>query len=332
MAREASQAARELGVDIKYFQRHLGVLPHDYTGIDTSRLTFAGFCIQALDLLGALETSSTEAQRADWIEWTYAMQIHPSAKPQSTAANDYDGSHITMTYAALVVLLTLGDDLSRVNKDAIVNFFASCDSPERDMRFVFCACAISFILADWRGVDIPRAFDFIRKSKTYDHGFAQTPGQESHGGSTFCALASLYLMGELRDGATVDFKRTRAWLINRQDSGFHGRVNKPSDTCYAFWVGGSLEILGSHQAFVNVDSLNAFLAETHSSYGGYSKHSDDYPDVMHSYMGFASRALCRDSLVGRLFAPLNISQRAFAHCRQLGLGQSPSGAESQATH
>nr|KAJ3423286.1 Geranylgeranyl transferase type-1 subunit beta [Polyrhizophydium stewartii] len=276
MAREASQAARELGVDIKYFQRHLGVLPHDYTGIDTSRLTFAGFCIQALDLLGALETSSTEAQRADWIEWTYAMQIHPSAKPQSTAANDYDGSHITMTYAALVVLLTLGDDLSRVNKDAIVNLLK--------------------------------------------------------GGSTFCALASLYLMGELRDGATVDFKRTRAWLINRQDSGFHGRVNKPSDTCYAFWVGGSLEILGSHQAFVNVDSLNAFLAETHSSYGGYSKHSDDYPDVMHSYMGFASRALCRDSLVGRLFAPLNISQRAFAHCRQLGLGQSPSGAESQATH
>jgi geranylgeranyl transferase type-1 subunit beta len=32
----------------------------------------------------------------------------------------YDGSHIAMTYTALATLLILGDDLSRVNKKAVL--------------------------------------------------------------------------------------------------------------------------------------------------------------------------------------------------------------------
>jgi len=40
------------------------------------------------------------------------------------------------------------------------------------------------------------------------------------------------------------------WLVNRQidgekdKGGFNGRVNKPGDTCYSFWAGGALDILG----------------------------------------------------------------------------------------
>jgi geranylgeranyl transferase type-1 subunit beta len=36
------------------------------------------------------------------------------------------------------------------------------------------------------------------------------------------------------------------WLLKRQDGGFHGRINKPDDTCYAFWIGASLKVLDSN--------------------------------------------------------------------------------------
>lgn len=38
------------------------------------------------------------------------------------------------------------------------------------------------------------------------------------------------------------------WLVSRQSTerdetgGFNGRVNKPVDTCYSFWVGGVLDV------------------------------------------------------------------------------------------
>lgn len=52
------------------------------------------------------------------------------------------------------------------------------------MRFLFCAFAISYILGDWSGVDIPLSIEFIKSSKNYDGAFGVGPGCESHGGST----------------------------------------------------------------------------------------------------------------------------------------------------
>ena len=63
------------------------------------------------------------------------------------------------------------------------------------------------------------------------------------GGSTFCAIASLHLMGTL-DTCFSDhkFSRLKRWCLVRQKSGFQGRPNKPVDTCYSFWVGASLMV------------------------------------------------------------------------------------------
>jgi geranylgeranyl transferase type-1 subunit beta len=49
------------------------------------------------------------------------------------------------------------------------------------MRFLFCACAISYILNDWSGIDIPKAVLFIIKSQNYDGAFGTNPNLESHG-------------------------------------------------------------------------------------------------------------------------------------------------------
>lgn len=69
------------------------------------------------------------------------------------------------------------------------------------------------------------------------------------GGWTYCAIASLCLMGRL-DGALSprELNRIRRWCIMRQQSGFHGRPNKPVDTCYSFWVGATLEVANTEMS------------------------------------------------------------------------------------
>ena len=75
------------------------------------------------------------------------------------------------------------------------------------------------------------------------------------GGSTFCALASLVLMGKLHEAFTpTELERLKRWCLRRQHTGFQGRPNKPVDTCYSFWVGASLEVrLSNYQLQVQRD-------------------------------------------------------------------------------
>lgn len=80
-----------------------------------------------------------------------------------------------MTYTGIAILLTLGDDLSRLNRKAIVDgvaavqqpngsFSATVEGNEHDMRYVFCAAAICYMLNDWGKVDKKLMADFIKKS------------------------------------------------------------------------------------------------------------------------------------------------------------------------
>ncbi len=143
------------------------------------------------------------------------------------------------------------------------------------MRFLYCACAISAMLDDWRGVNIPKAVEFIRSSTSYDGGIAQRPMSESHGGSTYCAIAALSLMQQLDQGL-ADRQRTLQWCLRRQIEGFQGRINKPGDTCYSFWIGASLQLLGG-LSLANRDANLRFLGKTATEYGGFGKEENDYP-------------------------------------------------------
>jgi geranylgeranyl transferase type-1 subunit beta len=72
-------------------------------------------------------------------------------------------------------------------------------------------------------------------------------------GSTYCCIAALSMLGDLSEGNDD----TVRWLVNRQvatddeeKGGFNGRVNKPADTCYSFWVGGALDVLFHHAKLI----------------------------------------------------------------------------------
>ncbi|KHJ97366.1 prenyltransferase and squalene oxidase repeat-containing domain protein [Oesophagostomum dentatum] len=157
----------------------------------------------------------------------------------------------------LLCLAILGDNFERVNRIAILSslresqkedgsFWSEGKGSESDMRFVFCAVAICHILQDYSYINWTSLGSFIKASLNYDGGIGQGPGDESHGGSTFCAIASLSLSNRLWDESVLTRKqinRLVKWALWKHDHGFHGRAHKDDDSCYAFWIGATLEIM-----------------------------------------------------------------------------------------
>jgi len=64
------------------------------------------------------------------------------------------------------------------------------------------------------------------------------------------------------------------WLVSRQKCGYQGRPHKPEDTCYSFWVGASLALLG-HGDIPGLEHNRLFLYSTQNSImGGFGKWVD----------------------------------------------------------
>lgn len=57
-----------------------------------------------------------------------------------------------------------------------------------------------------------------------------------------------------------------------------------ADSCYSFWIGGTLKILENFDE-TDLDSTRIFLIDKCQSikYGGFSKIPDNYPDILHSF-------------------------------------------------
>ncbi|GFN73747.1 geranylgeranyl transferase type-1 subunit beta-like [Plakobranchus ocellatus] len=330
-----------------FFKRVLQVLPSQQ--LDTHRVSLAYFAISGLDLLDSLNDIESDRERI--IEWIYSLQVQPNESgsnlnqcgfrgcPMLGHAYDteqakfqsipYDSSNIAMTYTALATLLILGDDLSRVHKKAVLQGVKSLQQPngsfvsvlegsEYDMRFVYCASCICYMLNDWSGMDVDKAVSYIVQSLSYEGAFGQRPYNEAHGGSTFCAVGSLILMDRLHVALSESqLSALRRWLLHRQDAGFTGRPNKTADTCYSFWVGAALEMLGvldlTHVTF----NRSFVLSAQEPIVGGFSKYPDHPPDPLHSYLGLAGLSLIGEPNINPIYPALNISQRAYDHLMNL---------------
>lgn len=316
----------------KYFQRLLQIMPSGFAEFDSLRLLMAFFAISGLDILNCLNELSEET-KLNAIDWIYTLQVSGAGsrsgfQGSSTIPKEapkYQCGHLAMTYTGLATLLILGDDLSRVDKKSIIEGMKACQNPdgsftamivgcESDMRFSYCACCISAILNDWSGIDKSKAIDYIVKSISYDGGIGQGPGLESHAGSTFCAVASLYLMNELHNTLSKEqLNKLRTWCLMRQDGGFQGRPGKPSDTCYSFWVGATLQLLNVGQ-LCDHEENRMFLFKTQDTLvGGFAKFDNCRPDPLHTYFGLCGLSLLGEDGLCTMHAALNISDRAYKH-------------------
>ncbi|KAG8706532.1 hypothetical protein FRC09_002372 [Ceratobasidium sp. 395] len=208
-----------------------------------------------------------------------------------------------MTYAAILTLAILRDDFSRLDKLGVQRFVANCQNSDGsfssttaeqvgDLRILYTAFVICYLLDDWSTINVPAALEFIQRCRSYEGGYGQSPDQEAHGGPTYCALAAMTLCPYV-DGAGLDAKsrqKTIRWLSMHQTTGFCGRTGKTPDSCYSFWCGAALRLLGA-EGCVDVDANATFIEQCQFKFGGLAKVPDERPDPLHSYLSIAAVAL-----------------------------------------
>lgn len=353
----------------KYFLRTLGVLPHTCVSYESHRASFIFFAVSGLDVLGAIDKHFSQKDKEDMIEFLYRLQVpaskdkskfrhgfrggtfipRASSDSDSNGGLDYmDGGHITMTYSALATLVILGDDLSRVDRSSIMDGIQKLQQPdgsfiatveedtENDMRFVYCACTICYILDDWSGMDVEKTVHFIKSSIAYDGGIGQRPGVEGHGGHTYCALASLALMGRQDALSKPQKLKVLRWCVFRLHQGFQGRPNKMDDTCYTWWLGAALRLLT--QCLTSEASESEHLTRQFGSLcakchkfalntqdpitGGFAKWPSSLsasPDPLHTYLGLSGMALWPGfhPSLSPTNAALNITERAHQRLKEI---------------
>lgn len=74
------------------------------------------------------------------------------------------------------------------------------------------------------------------------------------------------------------------WCCHRQIGGMQGRPNKVEDTCYSYWIGGTLRLLGEDAfALLEHEQLRSFVFTCQSAMGGFSKAQNAFPDMLHSF-------------------------------------------------
>ncbi|XP_063707942.1 geranylgeranyl transferase type-1 subunit beta [Culicoides brevitarsis] len=329
----------------KYFLRFLNLLPPRLASNDSTRVTIAFFAVSGLDTLNQLDLLS-ETEKQNIIDWIYHLQYVPAAGGNSRAgiqgssilnAKDvgdcsgletYKFGHLAMTYTGLAVLLALGDDLSRLNRKAIIEGVAAVQqndgsfSPtlmgnEHDMRFVYCAACICYMLNDWSGVDVDKMVKYIRRSIRYDFGISQHDEMESHGGTTFCALAALELSGRLHELSAKEIERIKRWLVFRQEEGFNGRPNKPIDTCYSFWIAAALKILNALDLTDFKLNRGYLMSCQNTTVGGFSKWPGIQTDPFHSYFGLCGLSFLNEPGLLPIMPGLNISMRSHERLKKL---------------
>lgn len=131
------------------------------------------------------------------------------------------------------------------------------------------------------------------------------------------------------DPETANFQLSSLSLSESEQTshiGFNGRCNKVADTCYTWWVLGSLSVLGvlhrgaaddhasspsSPASTVDPAALKAqrdfLLEKTQHAIGGFGKRPGDPPDIYHSSLGLAALATLGDPGLKRFDPGLCVS-------------------------
>ncbi|CDK25237.1 unnamed protein product [Kuraishia capsulata CBS 1993] len=244
-------------------------------------------------------------------------------------SGSYDPPNLAATGFALQILLTLRDESmkERLDKEKIMGFVKSCQQSDgqfcpivdvdgqpfgdTDLRYCMIAATIRKILKYQSGgasdINIEMLSKFTLSTMGCDGGMASTALTlgESHAGLTFCGLNTLALLGKL-DLEDKRWDDTVDWLVHRQISadmavdsldagGFNGRENKRADTCYVFWVLGSLVVLGNKEVLIDVESAKVFLLDhmQDTLLGGFAKGHGETPDPYHSFLGLAALSILK---------------------------------------
>ena len=176
----------------------------------------------------------------------------------------------------------------------------SCDRRERgDIRFTYCLISCLHLLGVSLDDVCEPLSEFIHNCQAPEGGFSCAPSGEAHGGHTFCAIASLGLLGVRvkREGLLRDWLDRRGGIPGRvtdrvdqpsEPCTFNGRPCKQSDICYGWWVGATVAMLGPGNFSNQLD-----LTSHNQAGGGFSPRPGEPADFFHTFFGLASLALAK---------------------------------------
>ena len=179
---------------IKYWLRCAKTfLPEAYTSNDSNRMTLAFFIVSALDLLDLLHSQIDASERDNWRNWIYSCQLDSGGFRGFSGSKigqdvrrlenqHWDPANVPATFFALVTLLILGDDLSRVRRRECLTWLPKVQRKNgsfgeilgehesieggSDLRFCCCAAGVRHILrgpqeTDMQDFDVDRLVMYI---------------------------------------------------------------------------------------------------------------------------------------------------------------------------
>eukprot|EP00803_Ostreobium_quekettii_P001825 evm.model.scf_234.7 EVM.evm.TU.scf_234.7 scf_234:77935-79852(+) len=235
-------------VHVDFLVSGLGRLPVEFICLDASRAWLVYWIVHSLALLDAAHPD--EPSPEDVIAFLRRCQ-HPSG--------GYGGGpgqlpHLASSYAAVAAALTIGGPaaLASVHRSSMFDFILRmCVPPESgggmavheggevDVRGAYTGLAVAHMLGLDKGAIAERSgvVEYVKRCQTHEGGLGGEPGNEAHGGYTFCGLATLVLLGR---ADALDLPRLAHWVAGMQgavEGGYMGRTNKLVDGCYSYWQG-----------------------------------------------------------------------------------------------
>eukprot|EP00166_Cyanidium_caldarium_P004253 ctg_44.g18 len=267
-------AERPLGLtfhsDRLFRERHLhflgGILdgtralPSEFLSLEASQTWIAYWVAHALDVLGRPLTAAE------------AQGIIKLCRASQSEHGGYGGgpghvAHAAATYAAVSALCIAGTvdrGAHQVTQRGALTRWMKCDlaladggggrfrvslNGEIDVRAVYCVLATASLLGVLDDDLCRGCVAFIGSLRSFDGAFGGEPLTESHGGYTYCAVASLRILRDAEWLTAAEFAAlvapARDWLTRRQlrfEGGFQGRTHKLVDSCYSFWLAAAARL------------------------------------------------------------------------------------------
>jgi len=238
-----------------YLVRGLTNLPSGYASLDASRPWILFWILHSLELLGLFDRRHSEADARR----IYAFLDRCQASTGGFGGGPGQIAHLAPTYAATMSLVILGSEAGWkiVDRQRMYNFlmsvkrkegllkggFAVTVGGEVDTRGTYITLAVASILNIVTPELVEGVAEFVGRNQTYEGGIGAEPGNEAHGGYTYCGLAALRIINRTD---AVDLDALLRWATQRQmslEGGFQGRTNKLVDSCYSWWVGGIFPLI-----------------------------------------------------------------------------------------
>lgn len=218
--------------------------------------------------------------------------------------------HAAASYASICALALCEDKTlwSKIDRSAIYKWlmdlkqkdgsFVMHYGGECDARAVYCVLCIASLLNIITPELVENTASWILRCQTFEGGFAGTPGDEAHGGYTFCSVAALYILGE-ETIRKCNLESLTRWTSMRQyavEGGLSGRTNKLVDGCYSHWVGGLVPILESvigATPISRVELQNFILNCCQMSDGGFVDKPGKHVDFYHTNYVLCGLSMCQ---------------------------------------